>query len=93
MKKAIWNGEVLAQSDKTVEVEGNTYFPADSLESRFFQDSSTTSVCGWKGVASYYTVEVGGQQNTDAAWTYRDPKPEAENIRGYVAFWKGVEVR
>ena len=92
MKKAIWNGEVLAQSDKTVEVDGNTYFPEDSLESRFFLDSPTTTVCGWKGTANYYTLEGSGQKNADAAWTYRDPKPEAEKIRGHVAFWKGVEV-
>ena len=93
MAKAIWNGQVLAESDATVEVEGNHYFPADSLTREHFEDSPTTSVCGWKGTASYYHVVVDGQRNDDAAWYYPTPKDAAEDIRGHVAFWKGVEVR
>ena len=93
MAKAIWNGQVLAESDATVEVEGNHYFPADSLTREHFEDSPTTSVCGWKGTASYYHVVVDGQCNDDAAWYYPTPKDAAEDIRGHVAFWKGVEVR
>ncbi len=90
--KALWKGTVLAQSDATVIVEGNHYFPADSLVSTHFEPSSTQTVCSWKGTASYYTVVVDGQRNADAAWYYADPKSAAENIRGRVAFWRGVEV-
>ena len=82
----------LYESDDTVVVEGNHYFPPEAIRTEFFKPSSTTSVCGWKGAASYYTLEVDGQQNPDAAWYYADPKEAAENIRGRVAFWKGVEV-
>ena len=92
MPKAVWKGKVLAESEATVEVEGNQYFPPDSLEREFFTDSGTTSVCPWKGTANYYNVEVDGETNADAAWFYADPKPEAKNIRGHVAFWKGVEI-
>ncbi|MEM6397657.1 MAG: DUF427 domain-containing protein [Bacteroidota bacterium] len=92
MKKAVWQGQVLAQSDDIVTVEGNAYFPAESINKEFFTDSKTTSYCGWKGDAKYYNVEVDGQSNNDAAWYYADPKPAAEEIRGRVAFWKGVEV-
>ena len=92
MTKAIWNGTVIAQSDATVEVEGNAYFPPDALVREHFRASETTSVCGWKGTASYYDVVVDGDTNRDAAWTYRDPEPAAENIRGHVAFWKGVRI-
>ena len=90
--KAIWNGEVLAESNDTVVVEGNHYFPAASLNRRFFSDSSTTTVCPWKGTASYYNIDVGGKINKDAAWLYPTPKADAANIAGRVAFWKGVEV-
>ena len=90
--KAIWNGSVIAESDDTVVVEGNHYFPAESLDRGVFRDSVTTTVCGWKGTAHYYTVDVGGQSNLDAAWYYPDPKPAAEEIRGRVAFWRGVQV-
>ena len=90
--KATWNGAVLAQSDDTVVIEGNHYFPRDSVQSRYLVPSPTRTTCGWKGEASYYTVEVGGQRNEDAAWTYQSPKPAAEAIAGYVAFWRGVEV-
>ena len=92
MAKAIWNGTVVAESDATVEVEGNPYFPADSIKCEYFQPSDTTTVCGWKGTASYYTLEVDGEKNVDAAWYYPDPKDAAQNIKGYVAFWKGVTV-
>jgi uncharacterized protein (DUF427 family) len=74
-------------------VIGNTYFPADSLKKEFFTDSSTTSVCGWKGTANYYSVKVGDEINKDAAWVYREPKDAAKKITGHVAFWKGVEVQ
>lgn len=90
--KAIWNGAVLAESDDTVVVEGNHYFPAESLSREYFVPSGTHTTCPWKGEASYYTVQVGGQQNPDAAWFYPDPKDAARQIRGRVAFWKGVQV-
>jgi uncharacterized protein (DUF427 family) len=90
--KAIWNGAVLAESDRTEVVEGNHYFPPETVKRQYFTDSSTRTVCGWKGVASYYTVEVDGRQNPDAAWYYPEPKDAAKNIAEYVAFWKGVEV-
>lgn len=90
--KAIWNGAVLAESDDTVVVEGNHYFPAESLSREYFAPSGTHTTCPWKGEASYYTVQVGGQQNPDAAWFYPDPKEAAWQIRRRVAFWKGVQV-
>ncbi|MEU0507056.1 DUF427 domain-containing protein [Nocardia sp. NPDC005998] len=90
--RAVWNGIVLAESDDTVVVEGNHYFPVGSLNGEYFRDSDTHTVCGWKGLASYYTVEVEGAKNPDAAWYYPDPKPEAEQVRDRVAFWKGVDV-
>ena len=92
MPKAIWNGQVIAESDTTEVVEGNHYFPADSIKADCFEKSDHTSVCGWKGTANYYHVVVDGQQNDNAAWYYADPKPEAQNITNHVAFWKGVEV-
>ena len=92
MPKAIWKDAVLAESNDCKQVEGNTYFPPDSLKKEFFTDSSTTSVCGWKGTANYYSVKVGSEVNKDAAWVYRDPKDAAKDITNYVAFWKGVEV-
>lgn len=90
--KATWNGAILAESDKTVVVEGNQYFPADSLNKEFFQPAETRTVCGWKGTASYYDVVVNGETNKDAAWYYPATKPDAKNIEGYIAFWKGVQV-
>lgn len=90
--KAIWNGAVLAESERTVVVEGNHYFPPDSVHREYFKPSDTHTVCGWKGIASYYTLEVGGERNTDAAWYYPEPKEPAKEIAGYVAFWKGVRV-
>jgi uncharacterized protein (DUF427 family) len=92
MATATWNGTVLAESDDTVVVEGNHYFPRASVRDDVLRDSSTTSVCPWKGTASYYTLEVDGQSNPDAAWYYPQPKEAAAEIEGRVAFWKGVEV-
>lgn len=93
MKRAEWNGEVLAESDDIVTVEGNAYFPEASLRRDFFQPSETHSVCPWKGTASYYTVRVAGKENRDAAWYYPTPSDAAKQIAGRVAFWKGVVVR
>lgn len=90
--RAVWRGEVLAESDDTVVVEGNHYFPMDAVRQDLLRPSTTTSVCPWKGTASYYTIEVDGQQNQDAMWTYRTPLPTAARIAGRVAFWKGVDV-
>ncbi len=92
MIKAIWNGETIAESDRTVVVEGNHYFPLDSVKPGVLTPSSRTSVCPWKGTAEYYSVQVGESENRDAAWYYADPKPAAAEIAGRVAFWKGVEV-
>ena len=92
MPKAIWNGQVIAESDSFETVEGNTYFPPDSINQEFFQKSETTTVCPWKGTANYYDVVVDGQVNAGCAWYYATPKPEASNIAGHIAFWKGVEV-
>ena len=90
--KAIWNDTVIAEAKDTKVVEGNHYFPPSALKQEFFEDSETTTICGWKGLANYYHVKVDGQLNRDAAWYYTTPKAAAEEIRGYVAFWKGVEV-
>ena len=90
--KAIWNGTVIAESDDTEVVEGNHYFPAAAINKEYFAESDTTSVCPWKGTANYYSVVVGEETNRDAAWYYVSPKPEAKNIEGHIAFWKGVEV-
>jgi uncharacterized protein (DUF427 family) len=90
--KALWNGAILAESNRTVVVEGNQYFPPDSLRAEYFRSSETHTVCPWKGTASYHDVEVNGERNADAAWYYPDPKPAASQIKDYVAFWKGVRV-
>jgi uncharacterized protein (DUF427 family) len=90
--KAIWNDIVIADSDDTVVVEGNHYFPAGALKRECLQPSATTSVCPWKGQASYYSLKVGGAVNADAVWYYPDPKPAAAAVRDRVAFWKGVSV-
>jgi uncharacterized protein (DUF427 family) len=90
--KATWNEVVLAESPATIVVEGNHYFPSDSINAEYFEQSDTHTVCGWKGTASYYDIVVDGETNKDAAWFYPDSKPEAKNIEGYVAFWKGVKV-
>ncbi|MDT8283999.1 MAG: DUF427 domain-containing protein [Thermovirgaceae bacterium] len=91
--KAIWNGVVLAQSEKTVVVEGNHYFPPGSVNHEYLEESSTHSTCPWKGEASYYNISVGGKENRDAAWFYPDPKQAASKIKDHVAFWRGVEVK
>lgn len=93
MAQALWNGVVLAESDRCEVVEGNLYFPPESLNMDYFQASTHQTTCGWKGVASYYTIVVKDQTNPNAAWYYADPKPAAANIKGRVAFWKGVQVR
>ena len=90
--KAIWNGRVLAESDDTVVVDGNHYFPADALVREHFVDSEHTTVCGWKGTANYLSLRVGDATNENAAWVYRDPKDAAKELKDRVAFWKGVEV-
>jgi len=90
--KAIWNDQIIAESDHTVVVEGNHYFPLESVKADVLRPSSTKSTCPWKGVASYYSLEVGGKENKDAAWFYPEPKDAAKNITGRVAFWKGVRV-
>lgn len=90
--KAVWNGAVIAQSDDTVVVEGNHYFPAQALNQEYFQTSDHASTCPWKGEAAYYDVVVDGAVNKDAAWHYDDPEPAAESIRERVAFWRGVTV-
>ncbi|WDF55037.1 DUF427 domain-containing protein [Mucilaginibacter sp. KACC 22063] len=90
--KAIWNDQVIAESDNTIVVENNHYFPAESVNKSFLQDSSTHTTCPWKGLASYYTLNVNGRENKDAAWYYPEPKEAAANIKNYVAFWKGVKV-
>lgn len=92
MAKAIWNGEVLAESDRFETVEGNVYFPPDSLKREHFRDSATHTECSWKGTASYFDVVVGGKVNKDAAWYYPEPRSAAANIKGHIAFWKGVTV-
>lgn len=92
MVEARWNGAVIARSDDTVVVEGNHYFPANSVDQSVLRPSATTSVCPWKGTAHYYSLDVNGAMNADAVWYYPDPKPKAEAIRDRVAFWKGVTV-
>lgn len=92
MKKAIWKDAVIAQSDKTVPIEGNQYFPPESINKEFFKESTTHTTCPWKGVASYYDVVVDGIVNKDAAWYYPEPRDLAKGIKNHVAFWKGVEI-
>jgi uncharacterized protein (DUF427 family) len=92
MPKAIWNGATIAQSDRTEVVEGNHYFPPEAIDRQYFKASQTHTSCPWKGVASYYDLEVDGRVNQDAAWYYPQAKDAAKKIEGYVAFWKGVKV-
>jgi uncharacterized protein (DUF427 family) len=92
MPKAVWKNTVLAESDQTRAVEGNHYFPPESLRMEHFRESDATTFCGWKGTANYYDVVVGDDVNEQAAWYYPEPLDAAEKIKGYVAFWKGVEV-
>ena len=90
--KATWNGAMIAESDNTVVVEGNHYFPRASLNDEYFSPNTKTSFCGWKGTANYLDVEVAGSRNEAAAWYYADPLPKATHIKDYVAFWNGVRV-
>lgn len=90
--KAFWKNQLLAESNETKVIEGNHYFPPKSINNEFFKSSDTHTSCPWKGKASYYSLEVGGEINKDAAWYYPDIKPAADEIKGYIAFWKGVEV-
>ncbi|HUX51840.1 MAG TPA: DUF427 domain-containing protein [Spirochaetia bacterium] len=92
MAKATWNGTVLAESEKTIVIEGNHYFPPEAVKREYFQQTQTHTTCPWKGVASYYSIAVNGEVNTDAAWYYPVPKDAAKQVASYVAFWKGVEV-
>ena len=92
MPKAVWNGTVIAESDRTKVVEGNQYFPPDAVRREQLRESSTHTTCPWKGVASYYDVVVGNEVNKDAAWYYPETKEAANDIRGYIAFWRGVSV-
>lgn len=90
--KAIWNNQVIAESIDTVVVEGNHYFPLKSVKKEYLKTSDTHTVCPWKGIASYYTIEVDGKQNKDAAWYYPEPKEAAKEIKGRIAFWRGVNI-
>ncbi|HTM94981.1 MAG TPA: DUF427 domain-containing protein [Croceibacterium sp.] len=90
--EAVWKDQVIARSDRTVVVEGNHYFPPEDVDSSLLEKSDTTTVCPWKGIAHYYSVDVDGERLENAAWYYPEPKPKAEQIRGRIAFWKGVEV-
>ncbi len=90
--KAIWNNAVIAESDDTLVVENNHYFPADSIKKEYFKESNAHTTCPWKGVASYYSLEVDGKENQDAAWYYPEVSELAKQIKGRVAFWKGVEI-
>jgi uncharacterized protein (DUF427 family) len=90
--RAIWNGKVLAESQRYESVEGNVYFPPQSVRREYLRESSTRTVCPWKGVAHYYSLEVDGKSNPDAAWYYPEPKSAASKIRDHVAFWRGVTI-
>ncbi|MBL6751936.1 MAG: DUF427 domain-containing protein [Nevskia sp.] len=92
MAKAVWNGKLIAESDETVMVEGNHYFPASAVKRELLKPSATTTVCAWKGTAHYYTLAVDGEENVDAAWYYPEPKAAAAQIKDRIAFWRGVQV-
>ena len=92
MTKAVWNGKVLAESDETIIIEGNHYFPPEAIQKGYFQENDHHTTCPWKGEASYYDLTVEGKVNPSAAWVYPEPKEAAKEIKGYIAFWKGVEV-
>jgi uncharacterized protein (DUF427 family) len=91
--KAVWKGEVIAESEMTVVVDRNHYFPPDAINKKYFKESQTMSVCPWKGTASYQTVQVGGEEIADAAWYYPDPKDAAAEIKDHIAFWRGVDIQ
>lgn len=90
--KAIWNGKVIAESDDTIHIEGNQYFPVESVNKEYLTNSETHTFCHWKGTASYYDLAVDGKSNKDSAWYYPEPSSLADKIKGYIAFWRGVEV-
>lgn len=90
--KAIWNDKIIAESDETIIIEGNHYFPRDSVKTQYLEKSPTTTVCPWKGTASYFSLNVDGKSNPDAAWYYPSPSEKAKEIKDYIAFWKGVEI-
>jgi uncharacterized protein (DUF427 family) len=90
--KAVWNNTVIAESDSTIVIEGNHYFPPESIKKEFFDESSTNTKCGWKGTASYLSIKIDGELNKDCAWYYPEPSEAATKIKGYIAFWKGVEM-
>jgi uncharacterized protein (DUF427 family) len=90
--KATWEDTIIAESDRTIVIEGNHYFPPNSIKREYFSPTDTHTTCPWKGIASYYTVQIGGQSNVDAAWYYPEPKAAAQSIKDYVAFWRGVKV-
>ena len=92
MPKAIWNNAILADSDDIVKLEGNYYFPPDSINQNYLHKTDQTSICPWKGIATYYDIEVDGQMNAGAAWSYENPSPEARQIAGHIAFWRGVKI-
>jgi len=92
MMKALWNNQVIAESDQTIVIENNHYFPKESVKAEYLVPTDIHTTCAWKGVASYYSLMVDGKENQDAAWYYPDPKPAAAEIKGYIAFWKGVKV-
>jgi len=91
--KAIWNGTILADSEQTIEVDGYTYFPPGSVKKEHLKATATTSICPWKGSAKYFSVTINGNENPDAAWTYENPKPAASKIKGYVGFWRGIDIK
>ena len=90
--KAIWNNKIIAESDDIIKVEGNSYFPVESVKNEYLKKSDTNTFCHWKGTASYYSLDVDEKTNQDAAWYYPDPRPLAEGIKGRIAFWKGVQI-
>ncbi len=90
--RAIWNKTVLADSENTILIEGNHYFPPESVNFEYLAQTDTRSTCPWKGIASYFSIQINSEQNPDAAWTYTDPKPKASNIKDHIAFWKGVVI-
>ncbi len=92
MAKAMWEDTILAESDRTIEIEGNQYFPPDAINTQYLRPNDHHTACPWKGIASYYDIEVNGKKNASAAWFYPNPKPAAKQIKDYVAFWRGVKV-
>jgi len=90
--KAVWNDKILAESDKTIIVEGNQYFPPESIKVKFFKKTNTKTTCSWKGIASYYSIVVNDKTNEDSAWYYPEPTESAKKIKNYIAFWKGVKI-